>query len=429
MSQPSINTGTNQSGATLQGLFKQVYAKSVKDAIPNFSIIQKRIPFSKAELLGDKYHLPVVLADEHGFTYSNAQGANYNLNSAIAMQMEDAQVSGSELTLQSGLSYGAVKRASAKGDVAVESAVRLLIERMKASASKRVEIELLYGASPTGIGSIASGTGSGTSRVYTISAATFASGVWSGMENANLDVVSSSAVVNTNAPLVISAVDVTAKTVSVTGNATDLTAIDAAIAGGASFFFYGAFGNEMTGLEAILLNTGSLFNINAASFNLWKANQYDCSSAALTMSKVLSGLSQAVARGLMDDVALFVAPDSFANLVNDLAAQRRFDGTYKSKKAENGFETITFYGQSGMIEIIPHAMLKSSQAMAIPLDAVQRVGSCDVEFRGETNGGETEYLFQNPTTNGWICRAYTDQAIFIESPAHCVLYKNITPSS
>ena len=154
MSQGSSNTST-----TLNGLFKQIYAKEVKDLIPDFSILQKRLPFTKAALLGDKYHLPVVVADEHGFTYGGSTASNYTLNSAISMQLYDAQVNGSELTLQSGISYGAVSRAQSKGETAVEQAVRLLMERMKASASKRVEIELIYGASPTGIANVTAGTG------------------------------------------------------------------------------------------------------------------------------------------------------------------------------------------------------------------------------------------------------------------------------
>jgi hypothetical protein len=57
------------------------------------------------------------------------------------------------------------------------------------------------------------------------------------------------------------------------------------------------------------------------------------------------------------------------------------------------------------------------------------VGSTDVSFRGEMVGGEMEYLFQNTSTNGWTARAYTDQAIFIETPAQCVKFKNIVPTT
>jgi hypothetical protein len=308
---------------------------------------------------------------------------------------------------------------------------------MKASASKRVEIELIYGASVSGLGLISATSGSGTSRVYTISGPTWAPGIWAGMENAQLDAYYNTGTtgvqLNTNAAIVITAVSVANKTISVSGNSTDLTALDAQVGStvgtNATFYFYGAYGNEMSGLDVILSNTGSLFNISASTYNLWQANSYPCGSAQLTMGKVLSGLALAVGRGLMEDVALFVAPDSFANLVADLSAQRRYDGSYKSKKAENGFETIEFYGQNGMIELIPHAMFKSGDAMAIPLDLIQRVGSTDVSFRGEMVGGEMEYLFQNTSTNGWTCRAYTDQAIFIEVPAQCVKFTGIVPTT
>lgn len=437
MSQPSSNSGTNGASATLPGLFKQVYAKQVKDLIPQFAIIQKRIPFSKAQLLGDKFHLPVVLSDEHGFTYGGNTGANYTLNAGIAMQTQDAQVASSELTLQSGISYGTVSRAQQKGDTAVEGTVRLLIERMKASAAKRVEIELLYGASTSGLGVLASGTGSSTTRVYTISTATFGAGIWAGMENAQLDVYNNTGTtgvqLNTNAAVVITAVDVVNKKISVSGNSTDLTAIDAQLGStvgtSATFYFYGAYGNEMSGLDVITTNTGTLFNISATTYNLWAANQYDCGSAQLTMSKILSGLAVAVQRGLMEDIQVLLNPDSFANLVSDLSAQRRYDGSWKKAKGESGFETITFFGQSGMIELIPHAMVKSGEAFAVVLDAIQRVGSTDIDFRGQMIGGEMEYLFQNATTNGWTCRAYTDQAILLEAPAQCVKFKNIVATS
>lgn len=429
MAQPSLNIGTNQSGATLNGLFRQVYAKEVKSLIPDWAILQRRLPFSKAVLLGDNFHLPVVVSDEHGFTYGGNTAANYTLNSAIAMQMQDAQIPGSELTLQSGISYGAVSRAQSKGETAVEQAVRILMERMKASAAKRVEIELLYGASSTGLATVTTATSTSTSAVLTIASSTWASGIWSGMENCQLDSYyvsgGTSTQNNTNSPYVVSKVDPVNYKLTVTGNATDIGNISANIANPTYLLFYGAYGNEMTGIDCILLNTGTLFNINATTYSLWQANSYSCSSGELTMGKILSGLSLAVGRGLMEDVAVLLNPTSFANILSDLSAQRRFDGSYSKKKMENGAETVTFYGQNGMIELVPHPMVKNGDAFALPLDLIQRVGSTDIAFRGEGPTGQEEYLFQNTTTNGWICRAYTDQAILIEAPAHCVKFTSI----
>jgi hypothetical protein len=437
MSQSAVNVGMN-TGGTLNGLFRQKYSKEVKPLIPDFGIIQKEIPFSQAELLGDYYHLPVVVADEHGFTYGGSTAANYTLNASIAMQMQDAQVTGYELTLTSEASYGAVSRSAKKGDTAVEKLVDLLMERMKSSTAKRVEIALLYGQSPTGIGQITSQTGSSTSRTWTISTATFAAGIWAGMENCQLDVLTygsfGSGPLNTNAAVVISSVNVGLLQISVTGNSTDLSAIDTAISGaGAVLFFYGAAGQltssnvskEMAGIDAILLNTGTLFNISATTYNLWQSQTYDCKSAELSMGKVLAGLALPVGRGLLQDVALLVSPPTWANLNSDLGGQRMYDESYSPKKGEKGTNAIVYHGQNGKISIISHPMIKQGEAFALPFDLIQRVGSADVTFRGEGPLGQEDYFFQNTSTNGWTIRCYTDQAIMIEAPAQCLKYINI----
>ncbi len=437
MSQPAANVGMN-TGGTLNGLFRQKYSKEVKNLIPDFAILQKRCPFSQAELLGDFYHIPVVVADEHGFTYGGATAANYALNASIAMQLQDAQVTGSELTLTSEASYGAVSRSAKKGDTAVEKLVDLLMERMKSSMSKRVEIEIIYGQSLTGIGQILSGTGTSTSRVYKISNATFAAGIWAGMENCQLDAYQtgafSSGPINSNAALVVTAVNVGNRTVSVSGNSTDLTAVDAAISAGANFFFFGAGatasvnGMEMVGIDYILTNTGVLFNISATTYNLWQAQSYDCLSAELSMAKLLAAIALPVARGLLSDVQVLAAPDSWANLNSDLGGQRMFDESYESKKGEKGSNNIVYHGQNGKIEIISHPMIKRGEAFVLPLDLIQRVGSADISFRGEGPMGQEDYFFQNTSTNGWTIRCYTDQAIMIEAPAHCVKLINIVAS-
>lgn len=431
------NVGMN-TGGTLNGLFRQKYSKQVKNLIPDFGILQKRVPFSQAEMIGDFYHVPVVVADEHGFTYGGTTAANYTLNASIAMQLQDAQVTGSELTLTSEASYGAVSRSAKKGDTAVEKLVDLLMERMKASTAKRVEIEMIYGQSLTGIGQIASQTGSSTSRAYVISNATFAAGIWAGMENCQLDVYQtgafSSGAINTNAPLIVTSVAVGTRTINVSGNATDLTNIDAQISTGANFFFYGAGatasvnGMEMVGIDYILTNTGNLFNISASTYNLWQAQSYPCGSAELSMAKLLAAIALPVGRGLLSDVQVLVAPDSWANLNSDLGGQRMFDESYDSKKGEKGSSSIMYYGQNGKIEIISHPMIKRGEAFALPLDLIQRVGSADVSFRGEGPLGQEDYFFQNTSTNGWTIRCYTDQAIMIEAPAHCVKLTGIVAS-
>ncbi len=184
----------------------------------------------------------------------------------------------------------------------------------------------------------------------------------------------------------------------------------------------------MVGIDYILTNTGTLFNISASTYNLWASQTYDCLSSELSMGKLLSGLSLAVSRGLMQDTQVFCAPDTWANLNADAGGQRFLDESYDPKKFEKGSSSIVYHGQMGRIEIISHPFIKRGEAFAFPTDLVQRVGSTDLAFRGEGPTGQEDYFFQNTTTNGWTVRLYTDQGVMIEAPAQCLKFINIVAS-
>jgi len=198
------------------------------------------------------------------------------------MQMGAAEIDGAQLLLASRLDYESAAKA-ASGKKAFANATQHLIETMMESAAHRVEVSMLYGQS--GIGKQSTESGSGTDRVYTLQTASFAAGIWSGAENSELDFYNSSTKLNTNAAVVVTAVDLDARTITVTGNASDLTAIDAATL--PDIYFKGSYGKEMVGIDKILTNTGTLFNINAGTYGMWKSSSYSAGSAALTMAKVL----------------------------------------------------------------------------------------------------------------------------------------------
>lgn len=412
--------------STLNGMFKTRWSKDVKNLIPACLILQKRIPFQKATLVGANYEIPVILADEQGFSYGDGTGTAYALNDSIAMQMQPAVVQAYEMTLQSGVSYTAVTRSSQKGEQAVENVIGRLIMQMKGSAGKRLEIQMIYGQSPTGLGSISAHSGSGTTRVYTISSATWAHGTFAGLKNAQLDSIAAGAVVNTNSAIIITKVDPINKQLTVSGNSTDLTALDAAST--PYFVFYGSFGKEMVGLDKIALNTGSLFSIDASVYDLWQAQTVDCQSAELSMAKVLTGSAIATARGLLGKATLYVAPDSYANLNSDLSAQRQIDESYDGKKGENGYESLSYHYQGGVLEVVSHSMVKSGDAFLLQDDSVDRVGSTDFDFHGENPDGESSYLYQNQSNNGWATRGFSDQCIVHTAPCQMVKFINIVPT-
>jgi hypothetical protein len=414
----------------LDGLFKEVYGDDVISLVPDSAKLVKTIGFVSADKeLGNKYHQPVVLSNEHGITYAAADAGAFALNSSVALTMKDAQVQGSQMVLRSSMSYDAAARASNSKKAFVKG-TELLVENMLETMTKRLELQLLYGGSSGGLGNASSSATDGTSATtITLTAASWAAGIWAGAENAEVDIYDGSSQKNTNATLVISEVNLDNKTVKVTGNDTDISTIDSYInldsANSTYFVWRGAYGAEMSGIDKIITNSGSLFGINASTYNLWKGNSYAV-GAALTIGKVLGGISRAVERGLDEDVALYINPLVWKDLNSDLAGLRRFDSSFKEKGIA-GNRSIQYHGQNGIIDIIAHNCVKQSEGFALPTKKAKRIGAVDITFKRPGGGGDQ--MFRELSSNaGFELRSYTDQAVFIETPARCVKFTGITVS-
>lgn len=404
--------------STLDGLFKQVYGDGVVDLLPDFAIVSKRVPFRPTEKIGDSYVIPVKLQYEGGFTYGASGDGAFALNTAVAGKIAKAQVNASQIVLRSQLDYEAAFKAASAGKQAFQDATQALVENMMESFAKRQEIAFLYGGS--GLGVLTSSTTNGSNKDLLITNATWAAGIWVGMKDTLLDAYTSGgSLVNTNATLVIVSVNISAKTITVSGNATDL----AALAATNSLYFRGAKGKECTGIDQILVNTGTLFNISAASYELWKATSYNV-AGPLSMSQVQLAVSLAVPLGLREDVVVMVAPKRWTALNNELMALRRFDDSYSMSKNENGSEGICYYGVSGKLEILAHPFIKEGEGFILPEKRIKRVGSTDITFR---RPGNPNNIFREiDGAAGFELRAYTDQQPFIEAPGMCVKLTGIT---
>ena len=416
--------------AALDGLFKAVYGDDVVSLIPDSAKLVKSIPFSSADKeLGDKYHQPVVLSNEHGITYAAANAGAFALNNSVALTMKDATVQGSQMVLRSSMSYDAAAKASNSKKAFVKG-TELLVENMLETMTKRLELQMLYGGSSGGLGNCDSSANSDSEHtVITLTAASWAAGIWAGSENAELDLYDGSSKKNTNAALVITAVNLDDKKITGKGSSTDIGAIDTFIAAdsddSAYLIWRGAYGAEMSGIDKIITNSGSLFGINAGTYNLWKGNSYAV-GAAMAIGKVLAGVSRAVERGLDEDVSLYLNPVVFKDLNDDLAALRRFDSSFKEEGVA-GNKSIKYYAQNGIIDIVPHNCVKQAEAFALPLKKPRRIGAVDVTFKRPGGGGQE--MFRELSDNaGFELRAYTDQAVFIETPARCVKFTGITVS-
>lgn len=413
---------------TLNGLFKRVYADKINDIIPDGVKLVKDIPFvAKEKQNGALYIQAVTLGLEHGITFANG-GDAFALNDAVAGSVKDAQVEGTQMVLRSVLSYTAASRSAGGGEKAFADVTKYLVANMVRSMARKLEVELLYGAGDATV--ITGGLGYGqasaqSSTLVTINTAHWAPGIWSGSEGMIVDFRQSSDGTSICTAAVAS-VDMSARTITLgsalTGSLnaiqTRITAADTVV-----IFPKGAYSKEFAGIHKILTNTGTLFNISATTYNLWKGIEHDCGGAAFSFNKLMAGLTKAAEKGLDSDVKVHVNPRTWTNLMTDQAALREYDNSYSSKEAHNGSGSLKFHGLTGMVEIVPNTYVKEGFAYALVMEELVRVGSSDITFKRPGQGGE--FFKDLEQSAGYELRAYTDQAVFCSAPGKMVLFKSI----
>jgi hypothetical protein len=420
--------------AQLDGLFKEVYADKIENLIPESGRLLNEIKFSDKSMVGKQYHQPVRLTNEQGITYAGPDAGAFDLNSPIAMTTKDAIVDPSQVVIRSQIPYDAAFKAIQGGRKAFVSATGLVVEGMMDSITKRLIISLLYGGTQIGIGTTISSTNTNaTTTVVQITDASWATGIWTGSEDARIQFFTGATQVSSGADgiFTISSIDLDNKTLTVTGTATGITALDDELSGsgtGTKIYWEtmngdGTTSNDMAGIDKIITNTGTLFNISASAFNLWKGNVFDNSNNALTIGRTINALSSPINRGLDEDATMLCSPTTWANLNVELAGNRRFDGSFRRSRGDNGFETIEYFTQNGKINIIGWNIVKEGEAFIIPFRRTLRGGATDITFRNPGKGGE--FFRELESKAGFELRAYYNQAAFIETPAKTLKITNI----
>lgn len=407
----------------LSGLYKEVYGSRINDLTPEQVRVMKLVDFSQAERIGNYFHQPVIVSELAGFTASAAAQGAFSLLDPVSLQMADAQVQSSQVVGRASFDYETAER-SATSAAAFEKSAGLIVRNLKKSFSKLMEVQMMYGG--TGLGTIGSITAATTTADIVFTDATWAPGIWVGKRNMQLDFYRSTVQINSNAAVVITAIDVDNKTISVSGNQTDI----GNLAAGDVAYFYGFYGSEAYGLDKIITNATTLYNINSATYpDVWKGNIHDCGNANLTLSKLMKGLAKAANRGLEDaKVTCLVSNSSFSDLNSDMAALRKFDGSYSPKNAENGFRTITLYSNVGELMVVPSIYVKEGEAFAFSPDDCKRIGSTDITFN--LPGQPSESVFFPMASNAGVeIRAYTSQTMFMNHPSWAVKFTGIVNNS
>lgn len=397
----------NNTASTINAWLKEVYADNINDLIPEGIKLLKDVKFSEADKIGDKFVMPVTLSHEFGFSVGS--GA-FTLNNAIAASYAEAQVQGTNLLLRTQVAYDAMARASSSKAAFMKWSEQV-VGNMTASFSKRLEILHFYGG--TSIGQVSSVDTS--PDIIVLTQASWATGIWAGSEGMTIDAydaLTGGSVQNTGAtPMTISAVNLSTRTITVDDNA-GVAQNDYIFFGAAQTAFYG---NELNGIDKIVTNSSSLYNISAATYALWAGNSYSAGSAQLTFKKIQHAISLGVGKGLDEKVNLYCSPATYADLNTDLAAFRSADQSYRVRKGENGYESICFYSVNGEIEIVPSIYVKEGEAFLVPLSRLKRIGSSDVTMRMPGSSSE-DLVLQQPSNAGYEMRLFYDGNLFCEKP-------------
>lgn len=408
--------------ATLDGFYKKIYADSLTKLIPDNAKIVRKLPFERRKKLGDEFIIDVVLQQEQGFTY-NTDGSAFALNGAIPMATKPAKVKGTEIVLQSRMSYKAASAATSSREAFAE-ATSVMFENMMESASDRLEMGILYGQSDKG--KINSTTAIDSTNCWVnLVAATWSIGIWSGKTDAKLSLYTSAGVlIGTQGGYTVKNVDLTNKRIKVNASSGDITALTGTVftSNKGLIQFYGQSNatfssfNEFLGINGIITASSDLFGIDPSIYPLWKGIEYTV-SGAITMEALRKSVDSAVAQGLKEDLTAYCSPSVFTKLTNDAITNRRFDSSY-GPDAKTGFKTIEIFASNGTISVEPHPMVKEGEIFLINSKNFMRVGSTD--FTMETPGMGGKIFYQLDGYAGFEVRMYTDQAIMCTAPARSI---------
>lgn len=398
---------------TANGLFKKVYG-DLENIIPIGKKVAEMIPFLPKAKTGESYNTAVILGLEHGVTYEGSDAGAFELNNAIAGSVKQATIKGNQIVLRSAMSYESIFR-SQGGEQAFQETTKYVIQNMMDSLFKKLEVELMYGQD--GIGILAASPAP-TATVFTITDAEFAAGIWSGSRGMKVDLYNGASLVGTGT---VQRVNLTTKEVTLSG-----VGIVGAAAGH-KLFPFNAFGKQMLGMKKIMENTGVMFGIDAAQYELWEGTQYALPVAdVLSFAVIQQAVTKGVEKGLDKDAVVLCNPGHWDDLLTEQMALRSFDSSYSSDKAETGARSIKFHSQNGMIEIVPYIHVKEGHAFVICKDDWRRIGSTDVTFKRP--GQPDKYFLELQSHAGVELRAYTDQAVMCRAPGKQVLITNLKVS-
>lgn len=392
---------TTNTPTTLVSRLKEVYPEGPTVLVPSGNeLFGKRLEFRKDLENGKKTVFDVQLSGEQGFTVGTGE---VTLNGAVAQTTASAEVTGVSVILQSNVSYDLISRAKTSKQAFVSFNNTKFIPSAESYRTRGELLAMGYGRQGLGVLS-ADDDGAGG---LTISAGSWCSAMWLTLIGATLQAFTAKTGGSQHdGDIVVSAVDIANKKITVTGTSTSL-------ATGDILFLKGHRTVAPIGIMDIALNTGTLYNISAATYDLWKANAYDVGTGAVTLGKISVASALSADKGCNEKLTCLVPNKAFQAMVNDQAALREYGANYNPAKAETGFESIVFHGATGKIEIVPYMFSKEGEFVMFPERYTYLLGSEEMTTQLAKDG---DIMFDLESTGAKQMRWFGDWTVFCERP-------------
>lgn len=420
---------TNIDNSRLAGFFKDRFGVDAS-ALPleGTDALQKRIKFNDKLKLGEQITQPVQMSMPTGWTFAGGAttGTMFALNDANSPSTVEATWTGAEFVIREKVAWSTLRQAQDSAQ-AFANAFDKLIRMMRDSAMFALEVNLLYGN--TNLGQLETkDSGTGTDRVYPISLATSAAGLWYPLQGALMDVYTTAtggSKINGNADVVVSSADLDDASgkvfITVTGNSTDLTNIDSAISTGAYLVAKGSRSNMMSGVDAVAINTSTYAGISASTYPLWKSTSLNANAAGLTFSKLLHAKKKNSLKSGSGPRTVLVSESTGADLLDNMAALQRHVNK-SGGKLELGGDSLVYAGLNGSMEIMVHPLIKDGEAFLLKFDEWDRIGAGEFNFDPT---GKGEFFYPVSGYAGHEIVGYWHQAARCMSPRTVTKITNI----
>jgi YHS domain-containing protein len=388
-------------GADLSKLQKIVYKDKDINLLPSSAIIQKLFPLS-GDKPGRSINMPVMVKASQGATYTNNGVASYEDD--IAAVFQEASVVPYEIVMHDYLSLNDAS-AMAESASAYRKGSAQIFKQLLESHAFRAEMALYYGSSVKGIMAVSSVSG----QVITITDASWSPSVARRLVGAKIEVFDESAA-QQDSTLTVASVQLSAKTITVTGTCSSVTSTG-------RIFFKGARVKDGVGIDKIAINTGSMQGIDAATYPDWAGQAYAVGSVQLSRQKVLAAASLGYGAGYEGDYYLFCSIEAAQYLADNEAALTRHKGSDAEKV--NGASEIRWLGVGGDIIVTPHPYCKNGEAHLVPKDSFEIIGNAKPGF--SIPGSDPAELFiLSETKTAFKLQTYSKMTGFSTNPNHFV---------